>query len=199
MPAPSQVSAQDINAEIGYGSTASVNLNETRVRNLACDASGEISYGQCRWGINFRGGAYDMFGRTEQYATSSSLDLYDDDLVFANPPFSFAYAFVQLTLNSSGTMTVDCGGTTSTTTWLTSGAAGDYTAQLSKTSGDNPTGAAIDTDLALSTTRSWLWEASVGPGVDYQQKVFSGNLIIKDGGGTLITRPFSVTVTAEVA
>jgi len=196
MPTASQVSAQDINSEIGYTSTQSVNLNETRVRNLACDSSGEINFAQCRWGINFPGGAHALGARTKQYDTTSSLDLYDNALI-GYDGVSTVTASVSLYLNSGGTMVVYTPGGV-TNTWLTSGSAGDYYAQLSKTSGTDPTGSAINTDLVLSTTRYWEWTVTVGPGYGYNTKSFSGNLIIKDSG-TLITRPFTVEIIAEVS
>jgi len=196
MPTASQVSAQNINSEIGYGSTASVNLNETRVRNLACDSSGEINFAQCRWGINFPGGLHQFGIRTKQYDTTSALDLYDN-VVIAADGVSTATASVSLYINDNGTMIVYTP-TGVTNTWLTSGSAGDYYAQMSKTSGNDPSGDAINTDLVLSTTRYWEWTVTVGPGYGYVTKSFSGNLIIKDSG-ILITRPFGIDITAEVA
>lgn len=194
MPTASQVSAQNINSEIGYGSTASVNLNETRVRNLACDSSGEINFAQCRWGINFPGGYHAYGSRTKQYDTTSSLDLYNESSIIYDG-FSTTSASVSLYLNNNGTMIVYTPSGV-TNTWLTSGSAGDYYAQLSKTSGNDPSGSAINTDLVLSTTRYWEWTVSAGPGFASVSKSFSGNLIIKDSG-TLITRPFTISVLAE--
>jgi len=197
MPTASQVSAQDINSEIVYTSTQSVNLNETRVRNLACDSSGEITFAQCRWGINFPGGLHEYGVRTKQYNTTSSLDLYDS-VAIGHDGVSTVTASVTLQLNNNGTMQVYTP-TVVTNTWLTSGSAGDYYAQMSKTSGDNNTGgSALNTDLVLSTTRYWEWTVTAGPGYGTVSKTFSGNLIIKDSG-TLITRPFTVEVAAEVS
>ena len=197
MPAPSTVSAQNINNEIGYSSTASVNLNETRVRNLACKSSGAISFGDCRWGINFPARAHGYLLSSANYAVSNQLDLSADHLTFAPDDASSA---VELQIQSGGTLRMyAAGGFQSQTrdiTWLTSGAAGDYTAQLQITSGDTPTGSATGVDLALSTTRTWTLTATTTfPSLVI--KSCSGNLIIKDGNGTLITRPFSMSATAE--
>jgi hypothetical protein len=201
MPNPSTTSAQNINTELGQSTTTTVTLNETQVRNLACKSSGAISYGDCRWGINFPGGDYSNFTRTIQYATSAYMALSDFSLVAYDPPLSSASASVTVSVNSNGTLYIYCGSQTYTNTWLTSGSAGDYTVQLSKTSGDNPTGGdSINTDYALSTTRSWAWSVTVGPpGPGFSALSFDGNLIIKDSGGTLITRPFSANVSAEVS
>lgn len=200
MPAPSTTTAQNINTELGQSVTTSVNLNETQVRNLACKSSGAISYGDCRWGINFPGGDYTNFVKVIQYPASAYMSLSDNDFQFYYPPFSSAYASVTLTVNSNGILYIYCGAQTYTNTWLTSGSAGDYTVRLSKTSGDNPTGGnAVNTDYVLSTGRSWAWSVSVGPpGPGYSALSFDGNLILKDSGGTLISRPFYVAVTAEV-
>lgn len=204
MPAPSQVTAQDINTEIGYSSTASVNLNETRVRNLACKSSGQISFGDCRWGINFPGGEFSnpASSLTKTYDTNSILKVTTfDSRVYDGSAVSTAGSYLRF--YSNGTMQLE-----STTffgqslyhgTWLTSGSAGDYTVQFQVTSGALSSGsAASNTDLAMSTTRTFLVFGNVGPnsGIDYQSAV--GNIIIKDSGGTLITRPTELIASAEV-
>lgn len=201
MPAPSTTTAQNINTELGQSTTTAVNLNETQVRNLACKSSGAISYGNCRWGINFPGGDYTNFTRTLQYTSTPNMSLSDNNFQIYNPPFSSAFASVTLTVNSNGILYIYCGAQTYTNTWLTSGSAGDYTVQLEKTTGDNPTGGdAVNTDYVLSTGRSWAWSASVGPpGPGIVSYYFEGNLILKDSGGTLITRPVVVSVQAEVS
>ena len=197
MPAASTTSAQDINNEIGYTSTQSVNLNETRVRNLANDQSGEISFAQCRWGINFRGGEFfNGLPYARRYASDAKMIGYAEEIVGA--PAS-ASASSSLILRSNGQMTVVCtvGGvpTQFNNTWLTSGSAGDYTAQITVSSGSWTSGT-TGSDLALSTTRTWEISATrVTTGITSNQ--VSGNLIIKDSGGTLITRPYDFTAVAE--
>lgn len=198
MPAPSTTTAQDINTELGQSVTTSVNLNETQVRNLACKSSGQISYGDCRWGINFPGGGQTSLIYTKNYTTDNVLYISASDLTFSPTEAS---ASITLQINSSGTMlfsaSTSFGSNSTSVTWLTSGAAGDYTAQLNVTSGDTPTGSAIDTDLALSTTRSWSFSVSTGFFPTLVIKECFGNLIIKDSGGTLITRPIYFQVVAE--
>lgn len=199
MPAPSTVSAQNINDEIGYTSTQSVNLDETRVRNLACDSSGEISMAQCRWGINVPGGSV-SFLREQQYALSNSLGM--TDYVFTAYPGD-ALAFCEIVFRSNGQMSLytNDGGNVFNRTWLTSGSAGDYTIQFQRTAGDALTGGdAANTDHNLATTRSFKLEAVINyPGPGYVNKGTNGNLILKDSGGTLITRPVSFDADAEVA
>lgn len=200
MPAPSTTTAQNINTELGQSTTTSVNLNETQVRNLACKSSGQISYGDCRWGINFPGGAASPLLYTKTYTTESTLTISADDLTFVPTQ---ATSSITLELNSNGTLTLTAfsgssGTGTYSNTWLTSGAAGDYTAQLSITSGDTPSGSATGSDLALSTTRSWSFSvSSPGFGAGSETKECTGDLIIKDSGGTLITRPIFFQAVAE--
>ena len=50
----------------------------------------------------------------------------------------------------------------------------------------------------MSTDRFFALNAQVGPGVDALSKTTQGNLIIKDSGGTLITRPIELSAFAEV-
>lgn len=199
MPTPSSTSAQDINTEIGNSTTASVNLDETKVRNLACDSSGEINFAQCRWGINVPGGSV-SFSRSQQYGSSNSLDLLDS--VFNAYPAS-ADAYCEVIFRSNGQMSLYTvnGGNVFNRTWLTSGSAGDYTIQFQRTSGDALTGGdSANTDHALSTTRSFRLDASVNyPGTGYSVKSTGGNLILKDSGGTLITRPVTYFSEAEVS
>jgi hypothetical protein len=195
MPAPSATTAQNINTEIGYSSTASVNLNETRVRNLAAKSSGAISYGDCRWGINFPavGHVNNVGSETfiSDYANTSTLSVLHTDVASGS-----STATVSLELLSGGTFRTVAGSFTRDSTWLTSGAAGDYTARLDLDSGSNtPTGSATGTDLALSSNRTWSFTVSTGPGTSIASA--TGNLIIKDGGGTLITRPFSLYAEAN--
>ena len=198
MPAPSTTTAQNINTELGQSTTTSVNLNETKVRNLACKSSGQISYGDCRWGINFPGGAQNALIYIKDYTTDSTLYINASDLTFSPTEAS---ASITLQINSSGTMTFSASTSSSSNstsvTWLTSGSAGDYTAQLNVTLGDTPSGSAINTDLALSTTRSWSFSVSTGFFPTLVIKECFGNLIIKDSGGTLITRPIYFQVVAE--
>ena len=198
MPSPSSTSAQDINTEIGNSSTASVNLNETKVRNLAVDSSGEISFAQCRWGINIPGGSAALsYGKN--YATDDKLTLSDYD--YRQEPSS-ASATCQVLIRSNGQFSIYTGqgGYVLNKTWLTSGSAGDYTIQFQRTSGDALTGGdSTNTDHALSTTRAFNLDASVPyPGTGYSYKTTSGNLILKDSGGTLISRPITFTSEAEV-
>jgi hypothetical protein len=195
MPAPSTVSAQDINTEIGYSTTASVNLNETRARNLACRSSGVISYGDCRWGINFRGGSATLLSFDKDYATTNELSAFAFDAELA--PY-FAQASCELTFYANGQMRVVVSeaafASSYNSTWLTSGSAGDYTVQVTVSSGSWDTGT-TGSDLAMNSNRSW--SMSVSTSGSYTAQDATGNIIIKDGGGTLITRPYYFLAAAE--
>lgn len=200
MPDPSSTTASQITAEAypSRSTTAQLELTDPEVRNLACVSSGAISYGNCRWGINFRGGSYSQFTRDSYYGTSNILavDVYESAIADG---FSTAQATGSLSYTSGGTGTVFAGLGTYNHTWLTSGAAGDYTIQLQKSTGNNPNGASLNTDLAMSTTRTWTWATpTIGPGAGSSTLTFTGNIIVKTGGTTLITRPVSIVVIAEV-
>lgn len=75
MPAPSQTTAQNINTELGVSSTAELQMSNNWVKNVACKSSGAISYGDCRWGINFPGGYMDSFGYSTNYISDNKLAL----------------------------------------------------------------------------------------------------------------------------
>lgn len=192
----SQTTAQNINSELGVSTTSQVALNTTSVRNIACKSSGEITFRDLRWGINFPGTYMNELGSSINYATNSTLALSADDSTIGTS----ASSSVQISINSSGNVQYICtyrlGSSTKTTTWLTVGSAGDYTAQLTVSSGNTPSGSATGTDLALSTTRSWSLSASrSSPGI--QTLTCSGNLIIKTGSTVLLTRPYTLTAVAQ--
>lgn len=195
MPAPSQVTAGNINTELGVSSTAEIQMSNNWVKNVACKSSGAISYGNCRWGINFPGGSVDGTGYAKQYDQNSTLV----DLAYSVGAGT-QFATCELTIASNGNMVIyasDMNGTYShVVNWLTSGAAGDYTAQLQVVSGNSPTGSAANTDLNLGTTRTWTWTVADNSGGGTTTLATDGNLIIKDGGGTLITRPISFSASA---
>lgn len=89
-------------------------------------------------------------------------------------------ATAQVVFNTDGTYTSTgtAGGNWITPTSLAPGA---YTIRASVLAGSTPSGSALDTDLALSTQRSWLITQS-GPG----STVCSLQLTIKDGGGNIM-------------
>jgi len=205
MPIPSETTASQINSELGKTSSAILKLNDANTRNLAVKSSGAIKFGDCRWGINIPGGICDNIERVINYNVDSELNIQASQFSMYDPPFSSAYASAAIYFRSNGQMSIivigDAGDQNIfNRTWLTSGSAGDYTIQLQKTSGNTPGGDSVNTDLALSTTRSWTLTSFIeppGPGID--DKTLSGNLILKDSGGTLITRPFFLASDAEVS
>lgn len=94
-------------------------------------------------------------------------------------------AVASLQLASDGTFT--CQGNTSGVTdsgnWIEPPglAPGSYTARLHVNSGSSPTGASLDADLALSSSRTWLIAQS-GVGT----KTSNCTITIKDGGGNTV-------------
>lgn len=89
-------------------------------------------------------------------------------------------ATAQVVLKTDGTYTSTG---TASGNWITptSLAPGAYTIRAHVNSGSTPSGSALDTDLALSTQRSWLITQS-GPG----SKVCDLLLTIKDGVGNIM-------------
>jgi hypothetical protein len=208
MPAPSLTKSSDINTELGKGSTTILRLGDANTRNLACVSSGTIKYGNCRWGINFPGGEmYDTLGFNPSgptYDTTSTLLIAAQEQILYDG-VSYAQGYSEIRFFSNGVMrlqssTAGGGPTNYHKTWLTSGAAGDYTVQFQRTAGSALTGgsSAANTDLAMSTDRFFALDVQVGPGVDAASALTFGNLIVKDGGGTLITRPIELSSFAEI-
>lgn len=208
--APSQVSSQNIAFELDATSnTSSIPLNGANVRNLTNKVTfqTQVSYADCRWGINFFGGLIDPTGYSKQYESSPNLDGSADGFTTYDPPFAqFASASVQISFNSPAANNFQYRAASSGDTnpeaervvnFVTSGANTNYTANLQLVSGGPLGGAATNTDVSLSVPQTWILSASQsGPGVT--ARTATGNLIIKSGGTTLITRPISWSCSATV-
>ncbi len=209
MPAPSQVSAADVNTELGVGSTTQLSWGNNHVRNVTTQYTGtnsEVNAFKMRWGINFPGGLMNEGGGyITQYEYNSDLVISASQTILYDG-FSYAEGYSEIRFFSNGVMRLQASDTSGPTnyhkTWLTSGSAGDYTVQFQRTSGDALDGSssAANTDLAMSTDRFFaLFTGAVGPGNDIVDKNTFGNIIIKDSGGTLITRPIQLSAYAEVS
>lgn len=205
MPAPSLTKSSDINTELGKGSTTILRMGDANTRNLACVSSGTIKYGNCRWGINFPGGDFTLGGfggglYLQTYDFNDSLSILASDIKAIYDSSSAAQASTGIRLFANGTLRLEVGSSSYADAyhhklWLTSGVNSDYTAQLQVTSGALTSGDSSNTDLALSSDRAWLVTTPtlLGTGGDQVAvRTASGNLIIKDSGGTLITRPISL-------
>lgn len=102
-------------------------------------------------------------------------------------------AVTTLAMNSAGTYSIagNTSGVLQSGNWVTptAFAPGAYTIRVHQNSGTAVTGSALDTDLALSSNRTWtLTEAAVG--------TLTANLTLtlKDGGGnTVKTATFDIT------
>lgn len=147
-------SISNVNSEVGYSSTASTSFDDTRVRRLANRITGSSTIGMdnMRFGLQLP-----LISYTDG-VNANTLYLAATDI---GSGYSIAYAGIILSSNGAGQYY-----TYQETrfpqyiieksfTWLTSGSAGDYTAQYLKISGDSPSGPAVNTDHALSTTRDW--------------------------------------------
>jgi hypothetical protein len=209
MPAPSQVSASNVNTELGVGSSTQLRWGNNSVRNVTTQYTGTdstVNGSKMRWGINFPGGElYDNSGYNVNYEINSTL-LISAFQFTPEDGFSYAEGYSEIRFFSNGVMRLQASTTAGPTnyhkTWLTSGSAGDYTVQFQLTSGDALTGSssAANTDLAMSTDRFFaLFTGAVGPGNGIVDKDTFGNIIIKDSGGTLITRPIQLSTYAEVS
>lgn len=206
MPAPSEIKASQVNDELGISNTSQLLVGNNWVRNVASVSAvaTDLKFGNLRWGINVPGGSYTTFGRTLRYGIDNAMEISVSDFELYFPPFSSSSAASQITFRSNGQLTItvtDSGGSYDyNSTWLTSGSASDYTIQFEYGSGDVPSGDVTDTDLALSTTRSWSLTATVGPpGPGSVSLSTAGTLLLKDSGGTLIGRPISLSASAEVS
>jgi hypothetical protein len=211
MPNPSQVSAQNINTELGVSSTAQLQLSNNWVKNLASTFStsnSNIRMGDCRWGINFPGGEMLNYRGGNQdyvktYNLNNSLTISSFDGVETYDSFTVAQSVAALTLFSNGVMKIEANDTgdpgySQHFTWLTSGANSEYTAQFNVTSGALTGGSGANTDHVLTADRTWIVSTNIlqGSGGDQSDtRQASGNLIIKSGG-TLITRPVSLYAQA---
>lgn len=106
-------------------------------------------------------------------------------------------AVATLNMNSNGTFSCigNTLGTTQSGNWVTPTvlAPGTYTIRLHVDSGTSPAGSALDSDLALSSSRSWnLTEAILGT------LSSTCTITLKDGGGTTLVTG-TVTFTANRA
>lgn len=197
MPNPSQVTAQNINTELGVPTTSNIPMSNNWLKNVACvdvTSNSNINFGKLRWGINFPGGyqasifdsSVNSYSKT--YNTTANLTLYAQDFAVGA-----ASANASISLNTNGVLVLTTTTGTGITynhhvTWLTSGANTDYTANLYVSSGSiaAPAGSSVNTDLGLGTTREWsVFGAVVGDG--YGTGYANCELIIKSGG-VLINR-----------
>lgn len=200
MPTPTTTSMSDINNHIG---SARNSLSDGQVRNLA-NQGGQISYSQCRWGIQFPAykGNQILSGAsvTADYS-SNEINLESYKFYFEDwPAESQSAVYYRLNSNGSGLIRFfdnQTGDNDFTWTWLQSGSASDYTARFDLSSGTLYSSSATGTDLSLSSTREWIVLAEATLGVPDIQAA-TGTLVIKDSGGsTLISRPLTLTATAQ--
>jgi hypothetical protein len=215
MPNPSQVSAQNINTELGVSSTSSIRLSNNSVKNVASTGStsnSNINFGKTRWGINTPGRSvqhnYPSGGFDEpQYDITDLLSVEGSDIQGTYDSFSTAQAAAIVTFFSNGVMKVTAfnsvqGDYDFHRTWLTSGVNSDYTVQFQVTDGALTGGSgSANTDLSLSSNRTFQVATVVLLGTSGDQSVFnnaSGNLIIKSAGTTLISRPVSLYAEASL-
>lgn len=199
MPTPSQVTAININEALGYGSgsTNQLSLDYAQARNLANkpSPSSQISYGDCRWGINFPG--YD----NSNYLDGPNCNIRSS---ITNSLYTYLTAQSLLSLTSSGSYVVSMNYNvgppiSQTTTWLTSGVNSDYTVQMQTSSANFQAGySALNVDLPLSSSQQWAVQAIFNNDIAPAEIYAIGNLIIKDSGGTtLFVRPVYLYAYAE--
>lgn len=208
MPNPSQVSSQNVNSELGVSTTTQLSWGNNWARNVATQYTGTnstVNASKFRWGINFLGGdLYSSSGIanfTKQYSNSANLSVGSE--IFTDGTAAAARANLQLNSNGTIVLKTVAGGITNTytTTWLTSGVAGDYTANLvinAQSGTGTLLGDSTNTAYALSTSRSWEMfrnQPTVGAGTG----TLYANLVITNtsGGATLIQRPVVLFVYTE--
>lgn len=219
MPTPTQTSMSNINSHIGSNRNK---LGDSYVRNLA-NRGGQISFGQCRWGIQFP--AYKGNGFAPAPSSASASPDYS-----ANPNIEFngfhsfplywetvstvAQVAVYYNLFSSGTGNIvesnaQTGNQTAASwNWLQSGSASQYYARMDITGGGAafygaPGYSAFGTDLQLSSNRGWVliaeqnWDSGTSSWVGNSFEDVTGTLTIKDQSfNTILTRP--IYFSAEI-
>lgn len=212
MPNPSQVTSSNVNTELGKGNGTTLQLGNNWTRNLTTQSSGSVTYGKARWGINFPGGSMVNYRSglqlyEKQYQINNILQISSSDIVSVYDDFTIVQAAAWIRLYSNGVMRLEANdagdpGYSEHITWRTSGTSSEYTAQFNITSGSLSAGSdSTNTDLALSTDRSWyiITQYLQGSGGDNGDiKTADGNLIIKSGGTTLISRPVSLYAEATL-
>lgn len=164
----------------------------------------DTKMGKMRWGINFPGGSQRVINTegtentntfTKTYQSNKNLSLYAQH--FAQGSTS---GNVFLKLDSNGVLTMSSTAGTSTNvrsiTWLTSGTNSNYTANLVLYSGTGVGGSATNTDLTLNATRTWYIDGATS-GEQSLSGYANCELIIKDAGGTLITRPVIIQLQLD--
>jgi hypothetical protein len=169
----------------------------------------DTKMGKMRWGINFPGGDLNAVNTDGFEITNTFSKIYQTgilipgfykttktlSLLALNSGQGSASGNVFLKIDSNGVLTMSSTAGTTTNvrsiTWLTSGSNSNYTANLVLYLGGGSTGvsgSATNTDLTLDTTRTWYIDGFTSG----EQSVSGGancELIIKDSGGILITRP----------
>lgn len=186
-------SISTVNSEVGYSSSAQTAFNDTRVRRLSNRTTGssEIAMSNMRFGLQAPLIVYD----DGFYANTARLEGID-----AN--FGFSEAYVEIDLSTTGTGTywrASAAGfeIVKSFTWLTTGSAGDYTAEFTMESGQSPNeGNAVDTDLSLSGGLFWRWRVTRSL-VGVSTRAGIGTLKIKRNGVVGPYRRFDLYAYAE--
>ena len=208
---PSTTTAQNINTEIGVPATTQIDLTNNWVRNVACEfGTTAVSYGDARWGINFWGGtlsnviAGTLTWAYPRYNLNANLIAYSTH----SGGKGIGNANSSLTLFANGVLRIGVTRGVNTAyqhrTWLTSGVAGDYTANYAVVgtfgAGRGLTVGTLNTNLALSTDRTWAAVTSSGGG-GLDTEGGDGNLIITatTGGAELIRRRLALYSSASSA
>lgn len=188
---------QSINLELGRAATASSNLNETALRNLAGKASGIIKLS------DFYGKSNLAASLPDEGQTSGWIELL---WLFYDLYVWYGEAFVDIILNSNGTGAYRYGdiNTPATNiasfTWKTGGgSAGDYYAHMAAPTGDSFTAgySATGTALSLSTTRQWVLLSTNSVNPSTAGKYLTSTLQIRRADGSALVSK-NVSMDASV-
>lgn len=172
----SSLKFSDIQTE--FGGSNPIAISEFYGVNANVPASGAIALSK-------------FLGISNYAASHPAVNLLDSQISPTN-------ASVYHEVNSDGTYDgQEAGVTQSSGTWKTGGGTGaNYDVQLIHTSGNVPSGSAVNTWLNLATTRSWsLLETTDG---SYASKALSGYLVIRVAGGGSELSNSAVLMQAEV-
>lgn len=174
--ASNAISLSDVNTELGFGATAAISLNDAAVRTLAEVPSGDIRL------------ATDLWGKTAVTLAISNQFISD---------FGTVTTAASISLTSSGTVTFATGwlGSGTLENWITPQTnMSDYSIRAHVDSGSTPTGSALDTDLALSSTHTWTI-AQTGTGFNAATLTMTLKRIAD--GVTMDTATYDLSVTTS--